>query len=130
MHPPRATRPRAEIGNQHPVTPSETPDDPRAAEPDERRPLTVLIGADTFSPHVNGAARFAERLAAGLVARGHDVHVMAPSAKHWARGDGVEVIEDQPMTAAPPALVALVAARLARLRAALDVEASRPARAG
>ena len=97
MHRPRATRPRAEIGNQHPVTPSETPDDPRATEPDERRPLTVLIGADTFSPHVNGAARFAERLAAGLVARGHDVHVMAPSAKHWARGSGVEVIEDQPM---------------------------------
>src|SRR6188472_1319974 len=94
---PRATRPRAEIGNQHPVTPSETPDDPRAAEPDERRPLTVLIGADTFSPHVNGAARFAERLAAGLVARGHNVNVMAPSAKHWARGSGVEVIEDQPM---------------------------------
>jgi len=98
MHRPRATRPRAEIGNQHPVTPSETPDDPRAAEPDERRPLTVLIGADTFSPHVNGAARFAERLAAGLVARGHVVHVMAPSATHWTRGTAVEVIEGQPMT--------------------------------
>ena len=118
MHRPRATRPRAEIGNQHPVTPSETPDDPRAAEPDERRPLTVLIGADTFSPHVNGAARFAERLAAGLVARGHDVHVMAPSAKHWARGDGRRghrgPADDDP----PAALVALVAARLARVRAA------------
>ncbi len=99
MHRPRATRPRAEIGNQHPVTPSETPDDPRAAEqPNERRPLTVLIGADTFAPHVNGAARFAERLAAGLVARGHDVHVLAPSAKHWTSGTAVEVIEDQPMT--------------------------------
>ena len=80
------------------MTPSETPDDPRAAEQDDRRPLTVLIGADTFAPHVNGAARFAERLAAGLVARGHSVHVMAPSATHWTRGTGVEVIEDQPMT--------------------------------
>ncbi|MET0780452.1 MAG: glycosyltransferase [Microbacterium sp.] len=80
------------------MTPSETPDDPRTAEPDDRRPLTVLIGADTFSPHVNGAARFAERLAAGLVARGHTVHVMAPSATHWTRGTAIEVIEDQPMT--------------------------------
>jgi glycosyltransferase involved in cell wall biosynthesis len=81
------------------VTPSETPDDPRAAEqPNERRPLTVLIGADTFSPHVNGAARFAERLAAGLVARGHDVHVLAPSAPHSKHGTFTEVIEDQPMT--------------------------------
>ena len=98
MHRPRATRPRAQIGNQHPVTPSETPDDPRAAEPDDRRPLTILIGADTFAPHVNGAARFAERLAAGLVARGHNVHVMAPSATHWTRGTATEVIEEQPMT--------------------------------
>jgi len=80
------------------VTPSETPDDPRAAEPDDRRPLRVLIGADTFAPHVNGAARFAERLAAGLVARGHEVHVMAPSATHWTRGTRTEVIEAQPMT--------------------------------
>jgi glycosyltransferase involved in cell wall biosynthesis len=78
--------------------PSETPEDPPAAKPDEPRPLTVLIGADTFSPHVNGAARFAERLAAGLVARGHDVHVVAPSATHWTRGTAVEVIEGQPMT--------------------------------
>ena len=56
-----------------------------AAEPPlppaaQRKPLKVLIGADTFTPDVNGAARFAERLAAGLVARGHEVHVMAPSA--------------------------------------------------
>ena len=98
MHPTSCDPPHsAEIGSQHPVTPSETPDDPRAAEQDDRRRLTVLIGADTFAPHVNGAARFAERLAAGLVARGHTVHVMAPSATHWTRGTGVEVIEGQPM---------------------------------
>ncbi|UYK41657.1 glycosyltransferase [Microbacterium terricola] len=58
----------------------------------------MLIGADTFLPHVNGAARFAERLAAGLVARGHDVHVMAPSATHRAHGRFTEVIEGQPLT--------------------------------
>ncbi|HEY5225011.1 MAG TPA: glycosyltransferase [Microbacteriaceae bacterium] len=42
--------------------------------------MKVLIGADTFPPDVNGAARFAERLAAGLVERGHDVHIVAPAA--------------------------------------------------
>lgn len=62
------------------------------------RPLTVLIGADTFLPHVNGAARFAERLAAGLVARGHDVHVMAPSVGRGNAGTFTEVIEGEPMT--------------------------------
>lgn len=62
------------------------------------RPLTVLIGADTFLPHVNGAARFAERLAAGLVARGHDVHVAAPSIGRGHAGTATEVIEGQPMT--------------------------------
>nr|WP_309823000.1 glycosyltransferase [Microbacterium sp. 1154] len=61
-------------------------------------PLRILIGADTFLPHVNGAARFAERLAAGLVARGHEVHVAAPSAQHGPVGTSTEVIEDQPMT--------------------------------
>ena len=62
------------------------------------RPLKVLIGADTFLPHVNGAARFAERLAAGLVARGHDVHVAAPSVGHGNSGTFTEVIEGEPMT--------------------------------
>ena len=64
----------------------------------DRRPLTILIGADTFSPHVNGAARFAERLAAGLVARGHEVHVEAPSANHSSGGTFIERVEGQPMT--------------------------------
>jgi glycosyltransferase involved in cell wall biosynthesis len=58
----------------------------------------ILIGADTFTPHVNGAARFAERLAAGLVARGHEVHVEAPSADHRSGGTFIERIEGQPMT--------------------------------
>ena len=43
------------------------------------KPLRILIGAETYPPDVNGAARFAERLAIGLAGRGHDVHVVAPS---------------------------------------------------
>ncbi|MDN5772449.1 MAG: glycosyltransferase [Brevibacterium aurantiacum] len=35
---------------------------------------------ETYAPEVNGAAKFAERLAAGLAARGNDVHVACPSA--------------------------------------------------
>lgn len=73
-----------------PATPADTP-----ANGDNPRALTIVIGADTFSPHVNGAARFAERLAAGLVVRGHDVHVIAPGKPH---GTFTEVIEGQPMT--------------------------------
>ncbi|UVI37892.1 glycosyltransferase [Brevibacterium spongiae] len=40
----------------------------------------MLIPAETYAPEVNGAAKFAERLAAGLAARGNDVHVACPSA--------------------------------------------------
>jgi glycosyltransferase involved in cell wall biosynthesis len=43
------------------------------------KPLRILIGAETYPPDVNGAARFAERLATGMAARGHEVHVVAPS---------------------------------------------------
>ncbi|MEJ3403199.1 glycosyltransferase [Rathayibacter sp. YIM 133350] len=62
------------------------------------KPLRVLIGADTFAPDVNGAARFAERLAAGLVARGHEVHVMAPAASR-VRGTWVEEHDGQKIVA-------------------------------
>ena len=71
---------------------------PPATDRSSSSPLTILIAADTFTPHVNGAARFAERLAAGLVARGHDVHVSAPSAGHGNHGTFTEVVEGQPMT--------------------------------
>lgn len=43
--------------------------------------LRVLLACDTFGPDVNGAARFAERLAAGLARRGHDLHIIAPAVK-------------------------------------------------
>lgn len=73
----------------------DAPADPPSPVP-QRKPLKVLIGADTFAPNVNGAARFAERLAAGLVARGHEVHVMAPSAGR-RYGTWVEEHEGQRM---------------------------------
>lgn len=77
--------------------PSVTPATGREKTSHVGQPLKVLIGCDTFGPDVNGAARFAERLAAGLVQRGHDVHVVAPAAgrKH---GTWTEVHEGQPMT--------------------------------
>jgi len=57
-----------------------------------------MIGCDTFFPDVNGAARFAERLSAGLADRGHEVHVVAPGQR-WKRSQpGVEMIEGQPVT--------------------------------
>ncbi|MFF1828084.1 glycosyltransferase [Paenarthrobacter sp. NPDC058040] len=45
--------------------------------PDTNKPLTILIAADTYPPHVNGAAQFGYRLAKGMTARGHNVHVLA-----------------------------------------------------
>ena len=62
------------------------------------RPLKILIGADTFAPDINGAARFAERLAAGLVQRGHEVHVAAPNSAYRRAAARTEVIEGEPMT--------------------------------
>ena len=50
--------------------------------PPARQPMRILIGGDTFAPDLNGSATFAKRLGAGLAARGHDVHVMAPAQKH------------------------------------------------
>ena len=61
-------------------------------------PLKILIGCDTFAPDINGAARFAERLAAGLVQRGHDVHVVAPNCKYRRADPAIEIIEGEPMT--------------------------------
>ncbi|MFB7842806.1 glycosyltransferase [Microbacterium sp. NPDC056052] len=60
--------------------------------------MRILIGADTFAPDVNGAARFTERLAAGLVQRGHDVHVVAPNQAYRTAKPRIEVIEGEAMT--------------------------------
>ena len=59
--------------------------------------MKVLIGCDTFAPDINGAARFAERLAAGLVQRGHDVHVVAPNQAYRRTEPRIEVVEGEPM---------------------------------
>ena len=66
--------------------------------PDRPAPRRILIGCDTFLPDVNGAARFAERLAAGLVRRGEDVHVVAPATRRGRAGSFVETIEGEQMT--------------------------------
>lgn len=41
--------------------------------------MRILLGTDTYPPTVNGAARFTERYAHALAARGHEVHVLCPS---------------------------------------------------
>ncbi|WDH78698.1 glycosyltransferase [Microbacterium esteraromaticum] len=73
-------------------------DDHSTGSADSGRPLKILIGCDTFSPDINGAARFAERLAAGLVERGHEVHVIAPNTRYRRADARTEIIEGQPMT--------------------------------
>ncbi len=57
-----------------------------------RTHLRLVIGADTFPPDVNGASRFANQLAGGLAARGHDVHVICPSDTGAARTETVDGI--------------------------------------
>ena len=61
------------------------------------KPLTIVIGCDTFPPDINGAARFAERLAAGLSRHGHDVHIIASAFDH-NHGSFTEIHDGQPMT--------------------------------
>jgi len=56
---------------------SKEPDMPETPPPGQG--LRILISADTFPPDINGAAHFADRLARGLAARGHDVHVVCPA---------------------------------------------------
>ncbi len=62
------------------------------------QPLRILIGGDTFSPDINGAARFTERLAAGLVDRGYEVHAAVPAHPDQGVGEHREVIEGREMT--------------------------------
>ena len=58
--------------------------------------LKIVIPCDTFAPDINGAARFAERLAGGLIRHGHEVHIIAPSfdksfGSRTETHDGVEM---------------------------------------
>jgi glycosyltransferase involved in cell wall biosynthesis len=50
----------------------------------DQRPLTILIAADTYPPHINGAAQFSYRLAKGMTGRGHNVNVLACRADDGA----------------------------------------------
>ncbi|WP_236792710.1 glycosyltransferase [Amycolatopsis sp. GM8] len=52
----------------------------------------VVLAAETFPPDVNGAARFAHRLATGLAGRGHDVHVITVDPAGEARTEYVDGI--------------------------------------
>lgn len=61
------------------------------------KPLTIVIGCDTFPPDINGAARFAERLAAGLSRHGHNVHIIA-AAYDNNHGTFTEFHDGAPMT--------------------------------
>lgn len=58
----------------------------------DRRAMRVVIAAETFPPDVNGAARFAHRLATGLAGRGHEVHVIAVDPVGGARTERVDGI--------------------------------------
>lgn len=54
------------------------------------------MACDTFAPDINGAARFAERLAGGLARRGHEVHIIAASQDSFSgmrleQHDGVDL---------------------------------------
>lgn len=54
-------------------------------------PLTILIAADTYPPDVNGAAVSTYRLAQGMKARGHHVHILAARS---SKGPSYSSLED------------------------------------
>ncbi|MEP6480600.1 MAG: glycosyltransferase [Rhodoglobus sp.] len=74
------------------------PDAPYKSIHEGKPRLRVLLGADTFWPEINGAASFIARLGAGLVERGHDVHIAAPSFSNANLGARTEAHEGQKMT--------------------------------
>ena len=61
------------------------------------RKLRIVIGCDTFPPDINGAARFAERLAGGLARHGHEVHIFT-AAYNKNYGTFIETHDGSPMT--------------------------------
>jgi glycosyltransferase involved in cell wall biosynthesis len=78
-HPVRGTHPSPE---ETPVTSI-----PTAISRTPAGRLRIVIGADTFPPDVNGAARFGAQLASGLAGRGHDVHVLCPATAAHQGGE-------------------------------------------
>jgi glycosyltransferase involved in cell wall biosynthesis len=59
---------------------------PAVPDDEDAGPLTIVIGADTFAPEINGSATFAASLAGGLARRGHTVHMVAPAAGRHEHG--------------------------------------------
>ena len=59
---------------------------PAVAADEDSKPLTVVIGSDTFAPEINGSATFSASLAGGLARRGHTVHIVAPAAGRHLNG--------------------------------------------
>ncbi len=57
----------------------------------------MVIACDTFPPDINGASRFAERLASGLVRPGNEVHIIAP-AHNKTYGSFTEIHDGSIMT--------------------------------
>lgn len=49
--------------------------------------MRILLGTDTYHPDVNGASYFTQRLAAGLIERGHAVLVACPSGRARSESD-------------------------------------------
>jgi len=60
--------------------------------------MRILLGCDTFAPDLNGSASFAKRLGAGMVQRGHEVHVLAPASRSHGSGVFQEEHEGQILT--------------------------------
>jgi glycosyltransferase involved in cell wall biosynthesis len=60
-------------------------------------PQRIVIACDTFPPDINGASRFAERLASGLVRSGNEIHIIAP-AHNQSFGTFTELHDGQVMT--------------------------------
>src|SRR5690606_22359878 len=88
------------------------------------RPRRIMISTDTYPPDVNGTAYFTHRLAAGLAARGNEVHVVCQSDAGPAGAavvDGVIVhrLRSGPLLVHPTMRVAFPA-RLDRLMADVD----------
>ncbi|MCC5574966.1 glycosyltransferase [Microtetraspora sp. AC03309] len=89
----------------------------------------VLIATDTYPPDVNGAAYFTHRLAAGLAARGDDVHVVCASDTGPPRGDSADGVTVHRLRSAPllvhPTMRVSVPAGLGRTMSRL-IERVRP----
>jgi glycosyltransferase involved in cell wall biosynthesis len=59
---------------------------PAVSADEGSKPLTIVIGADTFAPEINGSATFSASLAGGLAKLGHTVHIVAPAAGRGKNG--------------------------------------------